>query len=168
MLTLNLEVLYFFKLSPIFVGPTNVNLQNTEISLNTIQLFLIKSSQVRNSITQQTLTEDIHINSTQTTTKSPPTTSTTTTTTTTTKTTTTTTTSTTTAAPELSCGIQDLRIDSTRIVNGEEADPGAWPWAAVIGDLNLAYSFHYNPLLINDLLLEYKMRFLLVKAYFTN
>merc|ERR1711971_516846 len=62
---------------------------------------------------------------TQTTTKSPPTTSTTTTTT--------TTTSTTTAAPELSCGIQDLRIDSTRIVNGEEADPGAWPWAAVIG-----------------------------------
>merc|ERR1711971_756197 len=62
---------------------------------------------------------------TQTTTKSPPTTSTTTTTT--------TTTSTTTAAPELSCGIQDLRIDSTRIVNGEEADPGAWPWAAIIG-----------------------------------
>ena len=38
-LTLNLQVLYFLKLCPIFVGPRYVNSQNTAISLKPIHFF---------------------------------------------------------------------------------------------------------------------------------
>ena len=55
------QLLQFFSIFLIcFVGPTNVNSQNTAISLKTIHFFdkikPILYPQVRNSITQQTLT----------------------------------------------------------------------------------------------------------------